>query len=106
MLIGPRYHLNDAARELIASQHLIEHQKDPERPPVWTDGSGNVVFQGAECAARESDSPLHDREVILHLEDAQGQLVPESVWSDDETRAHRERLKDEDVGGYLPFALD
>lgn len=104
MLIAPRYHVNAAGRALIAELHLIEHPTGDEELPVWTDQIGHVALRGIECAERDSDSPLHDREVILYLVDADGRLVPDSVWSPDETAQHRQALKDEDVGGYLPFA--
>ena len=106
MLIGPRYHVNAAGKALIAELHLAERPSDGEELPVWTDHRGRVVLQGIECAERESDSPLHDREVILHLVDADGHLVPQSVWSAEETAWHRQALKDEDIGGYLPFTPD
>jgi hypothetical protein len=102
MLVSPRYHINTAARQLVSELQLVMRSQDGQLPH-WEDHQGHVHFHSRMVAQRESTCPLHDLEVILELTDLSGHVVPISVWSDEETREHREALKDEDREALMPW---
>jgi hypothetical protein len=101
MMVEPRFHINAAARALIAELGLREQRAQPS--PVYADTSGHVVYATRIVAERPSDCPMHDREIILELVDKSGNVVPASVWSEEETRIHRQSLTDEEHQAYMPF---
>ncbi len=101
MYLSPRFHLNGAAHKMVRPLHESKH--DPNDLPIYCDGHKVVIYNTLQIAERESDCPLVEREVILVLVDAAtGEVVAASMWSEEETIAHRQALKDEELMSHSP----